>query len=111
MNKTIYGNESYQNKFAVRATTQFIDNYAVKYNNKTIGIASKTAFHYQSVAHKTSFLSQSINPKSYTLHNKHKSVLDYDANIYAIVSPYMNGTGVRDTSLRYTLMNLLNSES
>ena len=37
--------------------------------------------------------------------------MDHDQNIFAIVSPLINGTGGRATALQYTLMDFPNSES
>ena len=51
------------------------------------------------------------NTKTYTSHNCHKSILDYDANIYAIIDPFITGSGPREASLRYSLLDLPSSRN
>ena len=53
----------------------------------------------------------SSNRKSYTAHNCHKSILDYDANIFQIVGPYINGSGQREESLRLSMFDLPNGKN
>ena len=80
-------------------------------NEKTAGIATKSTYHCNTKCHPSISLAEPHNPKSYTSHNAHVSVLDYDANIYAMLSPYMNGTGQRDQALRMSIMDLPNSSN
>ena len=76
-----------------------------------MGIATTTSFRCNTKCHPSIPLVAPCNAKTYTSHNCHKSILDYDANIYAIIGPYMTGSGPRDASLRYSLHNLPGSRN
>ena len=72
---------------------------------KTIGNVSKITYRCHSKCLSIPFI-ELPNHKSYTDHNSHKTILDYDANIYAILGPYMNGTEQRDASMRFLVLDL-----
>ena len=98
-------------KSGPREKNQFINKSSVTMNDTTIGIASENTYHCNSKCHSSIPLTQPRNQKSYTEHNKYKSILDYDANIFAILGPYMNGTGQRDASMSLSLLDLPSSRN
>ena len=111
VNKIINGYDFQRKKSSQRTTRQFVENSTIKHNEKTSGIANETTYTCPCPTHKPSLLSPPTNPKSYSSNTKRVSILDHDQNIFAIVSPLINGTGGRATALQYTLMDLPNSES
>ena len=111
VNKIINGYDILQKKSNQRTTRQFVEHSTIKHNEETIGIANETIYTCPCPTHKPSLLKLPNNPKSYSSNTKKASILDHDQNIFAIVSPLINGTGGRATALQYTLMDLPNSES
>ena len=111
VNKIINGYDAHWKKSAQRSTKQLIKNSSIKHNEKTSGIANETTYTCPCPTYNPSLLSPPTNPKSYSSNTKKVSILDHDQNIFAIVSPLINGTGGRATALQYTLMDLPNSES
>ena len=78
---------------------------------ETWGIATTSTFRYNTKSHRSIPLVAPCNTKSYTSYNCHKSILDYDANICAIIDPYLTGSGPRETSLWYSLHDLPSSRN
>ena len=72
----------------------------------TMGIASESAYTYKSKCHSYILLTLPPNQKLYTDHNSHIAILNYDSNTYAILDPYMNGTGQRDATMRMSVLDL-----
>ena len=56
-------------------------------------------------------LGQSYNRKSYTNHNSHFPIMNYDANIMQIVAPYINGSRQREESLQLSMLDLLSGKN
>ena len=104
--KLIDGYRQQRKKSKPRDIKQFIKNSSVTMNDTTMGIASENAYQCNSKCHSSIPLTLPRNQKSYTEHNSHRTILDYDANIYAILGPYMNGTGQRDASMRLSVLDL-----
>ena len=74
--------------------------------DKTIGIASENTYRCNSKCHLSIPLTQARKEKSYTKEKRYETILNYDANILALLAPYMNGTGQRDASMRLSLLDL-----
>ena len=71
-----------------------------------MGIASENTYNCNSKCHSSIPLTQAWNEKSYTENKRYETILNYDANILAILGPYINGTGQRDASMRLSLLDL-----
>ena len=106
IHKLVDGFRQHSKKSTGRNTKQFIDNTSLKLQDKTMGIASENTYRCNSKCHSSIPLTQARNDKSYTDDKKYETILNYDANILALLGPYINGTGQRDASMRLSLLDL-----
>ena len=100
------GYRRHKKKSNIRNIKQFISNTSVTMQDKTIGIASENTYRCNSKCHLSIPLTQARKEKSYTKEKRYETILNYDANILALLAPYMNGTGQRDASMRLSLLDL-----
>ena len=105
INKWMNGYELSTKRNDLRTVNKFVHNSSIKVNDKTIRIKSDTLYHCNYTSHQKINLTALRNPKTYSSKHLHTSVLDYGTNICAIVSAYMNGSGGRDISQIYNLLN------
>ena len=98
-------------KSEIRQREIFKKNTSVTLEEETWGIATTSKFWCNTKCHPSIPLVAPCNTKTYTSHNCHKSILDYDANIYAIIDPFITGSGPREASLRYSLHDLPSSRN
>ena len=106
VDKLLRGFRKHRKNREARDKEQFIATSDFSYNEQTKGIASEITYRCNAKCGTSIPLAQSCNRKSYSSHNSHISILDYDANIMQIIGPYINGSGQREELLRLSMLDL-----